>query len=125
MAVTPALDECKAYLDEAGVSYGAAGEDSPDPVETALAAEQLNQLARITLPTVVETVDELETDVATYTPDILEALYARVARRVILRGLPLGVSPTATDSAIAVTRVGGLDVEIARLEAPYRRVVFG
>lgn len=123
MATTPDLDECKAYLDDAGVSYAAPVEGSTDPVETALDAEAANQLARITLPTVLE--GDPAVYVATYTPDLLEALYARVARRLVLRGLPLGVSPTATDSAIAVTRVGGLDAEVGRLEAPYRRVVFG
>ena len=121
MATVPDLDDCKAYLDDAGVSYAAAAEGRPDPVETALNAEVLNQLGRVTLPTVLE----VDVEVPTYTADLLEALYARVARRLILRGLPLGVSPTATDSAIAVTRVGGLDAEIARLEAGKRKVVLG
>lgn len=123
MATVPALADCKAYLDAAGVSYDAPVEGGTDPVETALNAEVLNQLARVTLPTVLE--GDPAAEVPTYTDDLLEAVYARVARRLVLRGLPLGVSPTATDSAIAVTRVGGLDAEVGRLEAPYRRVVFG
>lgn len=122
MAAVPDLADVKAYLDAAGVSYDAPV-DGVDPVETALNAEVLNQLGRITLPTVLEGDPALE--VATYTDDLLEALYARVARRLVLRGLPLGVSPTATDSAIAVTRVGGLDAEVGRLEAPHRKVVLG
>jgi hypothetical protein len=123
VATVPDLDECKAYLDDAGVSYSTPAVGMPDPVDTALNAEVLNQLARVTLPTVLE--GDPAVEVPTYTADLLEAVYARVARRLVLRGLPLGVSPTATDSAIAVTRVGGLDAEVGRLEAPYRRVVLG
>lgn len=123
MATVPDLDDLKAYLDAAGVSYDPPVEGGTDPVESALNAEVLNQLGRVTLPTVLE--GDPAVEVPTYTDDLLEALHARVARRLVLRGLPLGVSPTATDSAIAVTRVGGLDAEVGRLEAPHRKVVLG
>lgn len=60
-----------------------------------------------------------------YPAPLAEALGRRVAHNLALRALPLGVSANITDSAVATTRVGGLDAEVARLEAPYRKVVFG
>lgn len=60
-----------------------------------------------------------------YPAPLVEALGRRVAHNLALRGLPLGVSANITDSAVATTRVGGLDAEVARLEAPYRKVLFG
>ena len=48
-----------------------------------------------------------------------------MAHNLALRALPLGVQASISDMAVATTRVGGLDAEVARLEAPYRKVVFG
>lgn len=66
---------------------------------------------------------------ATLTPpwesDLAEALNRRVAHNLALRGLPLGVQASITDTAVATNRVGGTDAEVKRLEAPYRRLVVG
>lgn len=53
--------------------------------------------------------------------DLFEALLRRVARNLAMRNLPLGVQ---SNEAGAI-RLGSVDPEIARLEAPYRRVVIG
>jgi hypothetical protein len=89
----------------------------------ALEAECVSQAARCRIPTVTDPVTLVVT--LDYPADLVEALYRRVAHNLALRGLPLGVSPTITDGAVAATRVGGLDAEVGRLEAPYRKVVFG
>lgn len=57
----------------------------------------------------------------TWPADVKEALSARVARRLELRQLPLGVQATATELGTSTVRVGGYDAEVARLERPYRR----
>lgn len=54
--------------------------------------------------------------------DCKEALGNRVARRLQLRTLPLGLQPTMTeDGGTANVPVGGYDREISRLERPYKK----
>lgn len=60
-------------------------------------------------------------DVGTWPADVKEALFARIARRLELRRLPLGVQPTMTEAGPSTIQVGGYDREISRLERPYRR----
>lgn len=57
----------------------------------------------------------------TWPADVKEALGARVARRLELRRLPLGVQPAMTEAGPSTIQVGGYDREISRLERPYRR----
>lgn len=56
--------------------------------------------------------------------DLSEALCRRVHRNLVVRGLPLGLQTSLSDSAVAVTRIGS-DGEIRRLEAPYRKLPLG
>lgn len=61
-------------------------------------------------------------DAGEWPADCKEALGNRVARRLQLRTLPLGLQPTMTeDGGTANVPVGGYDREIARLERPYRK----
>lgn len=60
-------------------------------------------------------------DVGTWPADVKEALFARIARRLELRRLPLGVQPAMTEAGPSAIQVGGYDREISRLERPYRR----
>jgi hypothetical protein len=117
MANVPTVTGCTAYLTAAGMSADV------DEVTAALATEIATQARRCRVPQVLD-VDGV-TLVADYPADLEEAVYRRVAHNLALRGLPLGVSPTITDGAIAATRVGGLDAEVGRLEAGFRKVVFG
>lgn len=111
--MTPDVAGCVAYLAAAGMTA------DEEEVTTALATETSNQSRRCRIP--------LDVDLVTpdYPPDLVEAVYRRVAHNLALRGLPLGVSPTISEGAVATPRVGGLDAEVARLEGPYRRVVMG
>ena len=60
-------------------------------------------------------------DDAVWPDDLREALCRRVAHNLAMRGLPLGLQESITDAGAAVTRVGGQDAEVRRLEAPYRK----
>jgi hypothetical protein len=60
-----------------------------------------------------------------YPEDLTEALYRRVAHNLSMRALPLGIQANISEMAVSTTRVGGLDAEVARLEAPYRKRVVG
>ena len=60
---------------------------------------------------------------AELTPDLVQAIYRRVAREVAARGVPLGI--LGADSEYGPTRLSQFDAEIARLEGPSRKIVFG
>lgn len=92
---------------------------TPDAIAAAYAAERAAQAAACRLPVDVDGVPQ------PYPDDLAEALCRRVAHNLALRALPLGVAANFADSAVATNRVGGLDAEVARLEGPYRRVLFG
>lgn len=115
---SPDLTGAKAYLE-----IDAADTSRDAEIESALATETASQLARVKLP-VIDNTDPLN-PVRGYVDDLIEAVYRRVAHNLALRALPLGVQASMTDTAIAQTRVGGTDAEVARLEAPYRRRTVG
>lgn len=76
-------------------------------VGPALLAEQDDQAARcVTTP---------------YNDALRAALVRRVSRHLEMQNIPLGVQA----QEFGALYVGGNDREIARLEAPYRRVVVG
>ena len=110
---TPDETGCAAYLSAAGITA------DPGDVTSALATEIRNQSTRCRIPVADDGVTP------DYPDDLVEAVYRRVAHNLALRGLPLGIAANITDGAVATSRVGGLDAEVGRLEAPYRRVVFG
>jgi hypothetical protein len=86
-----------------------------EEIESALAAEKAAQKRRCRVPA----------DDAEWPADLVEALCRRVHRNLAMRGLPLGlVVDAADDGQSATTRVGS-DIEVRRLEAPWRRVVMG
>lgn len=102
----PTVAEVMTYL---GPDSGATEAD----VETAYAAELQQQRSRLRAKFVGAS--------GTWPADVKEALANRVARRLELRRLPLGVQPAMTEAGPSVIKVGGYDAEIARLESPYRR----
>jgi len=81
----------------------------------ALAAEKQAQAKRCRTPP----------DDSVWPADLVEALMRRVAANLANRSLPLGVSTVLSDMNAATTRVGGLDREVRRLEAPYRKAAIG
>ena len=94
---------------------------TPDQIAGALAAETTAQAARCRiLPVDVE-----GEAVQPYLSDLAEALKRRVAHNLALRALPLGVKASIADAAVATDKVGGLDAEVRRFEAPYRKLVMG
>lgn len=113
---TPTLEACTAYLGD-DVSW------TPEEIEDAYDAEVRSQRNRCKIPRVEVDVDH--PDGRDYPDDLVDALYRRVAHNLALRALPLGVQANATDAAVAVTQVGGLDAEVRRLEAPYRKRALG
>lgn len=88
---------------------------SDDDLTGALIAEKAAQARRCRVPQ----------DDAVWPADLAEALYRRIAANLANRALPLGVSTTLSDMNAATTRVGGLDREVRRLEAPWRKVSVG
>jgi hypothetical protein len=56
-----------------------------------------------------------------YPPEMVQALYRRVARECAARGLPLGLTDVVGEYGPA--RIPTFDAEISRLEAPRRNVV--
>lgn len=88
---------------------------SDDDLTVALAAEKEAQARRCRVPS----------DDAVWPADLVEALCRRVAANLANRALPLGVSTVLSDMNAATARVGGLDREVRRLEAPYRKVFAG
>lgn len=82
-------------------------------VTSAYEAEIAQQRSRLRTKFVGET--------GTWPADVVEALCARVARRLELRRLPLGVQPAMTEAGPSAIPVGGYDREISRLELPYKR----
>jgi hypothetical protein len=57
---------------------------------------------------------------AEYPAALAQALYRRVARELAAKGLPLGM--LADPEYGGAVRLPGMDVEVNRLEAPYRIV---
>ena len=93
---------------------GGNGEWTEDEVTSALAAETAAQASSCRVPA----------PDGDWPADLAEALCRRVIRNLVMRALPLGLSTSMTDATIATTRIGS-DVEVRRLEAPWRRLVVG
>lgn len=104
----PTLPQVKLYLDT--VSLGVAA-PSDAAIAEALAAETAAQAN-------VCRVD------AAYPADLAEALKRRVARNLVMRGIPTGLQTSATEAGSMTVRIGW-DAEIKRFEAPYRKRVVG
>jgi hypothetical protein len=113
---TPTLEGCKTYLESSGVDTTALASD----ISECYATETAAQLARCKVPD-----DGATPPVLVYSDDLVSALYRRVAHALALRPLPLGVQAVLAEGAVATTRVGGLDAEVARLEGPYRKRTVG
>lgn len=102
--------------DEARTNYlGPDSEHHKADVDSAFAAERAAQAHRCRVPD----------DDADWPADLIEALYRRVATNLANRGLPLAIQTSYSDVGGGFARVGGLDPEVRRLEAPYRKVVIG
>jgi len=102
----PRPDEVLEYVTGAGSTAATAAE-----VGTALEAETAAQARACRVPA----------PDAYWPADLAEALCRRVARNLAMRNLPLAVQM----SEMGGTRIGSIDPEVRRLEAPYRKVVLG
>jgi hypothetical protein len=103
----PDLTVVKTYI-------GNEGAWTDEEIGAALLAEKAAQAARCRVPL----------DADPWPEDLAEALKRRVHRNLVMRALPLGLSTTMSEATVSVTKVG-FDVEITRLEAPFRRLVVG
>lgn len=103
----PTVDDITEYL----------GEDSwtPEQVDSAFLAEKAAQAKRCRVPA----------DDADWDEDLVEALCRRVAVLLAKRNLPLGVSASIDTATGFGQRFTSQDPDVARLEAPYRKVVVG
>lgn len=110
MPIPPNLAAVKVYLGDNGPSY------SDDVIQEALTAETAAQADVCRIPG--EAGDA-------YPAALDEALCRRVAHNLAVRAVPLGVEARITDVGAAVTRVGGPDAEVRRLEGPYRKLLLG
>lgn len=104
----PTAEDVATYLGT-DVTYEA------EEIESALAAEQAAQKRRCRVPA----------DDADWPADLAEALCRRVHRNLSMRGLPLGLVVNAADDAESATTRVGADIEVRRLEAPWRRLPVG
>lgn len=100
----PTATDVSVYLLDAGLPVPEAA-----ALAAVIAAETAAQASAVRVPE------------AGYPADLFEALCRRVAHTLATRPLALGVQMELSETAVATTRVGGLDAEVRRLEAPYRR----
>lgn len=107
------LADVKAYLE----SIDAVGSWSDQSITDVLNAEAAAQSNSCRYPVV--------DGVPVYSTDLVEAIKRRVAHNLALRTLPLGLQSSMSETTIATTRVGGLDAEVRRFEAPWRKRVVG
>jgi hypothetical protein len=56
--------------------------------------------------------------------DLTQALKRRVHRNLFMRGLPSGLATAMSEGAVSSVRIG-MDPEIKRLEAPFRKTTVG
>jgi len=106
VGLVPTVAEVRAYLQSTGPTSFVDAD-----LTGALAAELAAQARACRVP-------------AQYPPDLREALYRRVARNLAARSVPVA-SFTAFDGGGTSTRVPMRDAEVARLEAPFRRMAVG
>lgn len=102
----PTVDDVTDYLESAGLPVPAA-----HVLGAAIAAEIAAQNKVVVVPE------------GGHTADLIEALCRRVAHNLAVRPLALGVQVQLSDTNVASNQVGGLDAEVRRLEAPYRKRV--
>lgn len=100
----PTSDDVALYLAEAGATSW-----RDEEIAAVLDAEKASQARACIVPA----------DNAEWPPDLTAALMRRVARALAMRKAPLGIAVNEIDSV----RVPGRDHEVARLEAPHRRLV--
>lgn len=110
MPIPPNLAAVKAYLGDDAPSY----DDSA--IQEALTAETAAQADVCRIPGAVGDA---------YPAALDEALCRRVAHNLAVRAVPLGVEARITDVGAAITRVGGSDAEVRRLEGPYQKLLMG
>lgn len=103
----PDLEDVTTYISSEG-SWTA------DEIGAALLAEKASQATRCRVPA----------DDAVWPEDLAEGLRRRVLRNLVMRALPLGLSTTMSEATVSVTRIG-MDAEITRFEAPYRKMPIG
>lgn len=101
----PTFTEVDDYLGETSVTE--------QELSSALAAEKKAQAKVCRVPA-----DDAEWD-----EDLTEALCRRVARNLALRGIPLAVLQGDAEAGSLIPP--GRDPEVRRLEAPFRKLVFG
>lgn len=105
----PDLTVVKAYL-------GKSTSKDDDTIQSALSAETAAQARACRVPSDPD---------AQWPADLVEALCRRVAVNLANRTLPLGVQQAVSELNASQVRVGGLDREVRRLEAPHRKLVVG
>lgn len=111
----PDVDAVKAYIESVSVP-GSSWTNAV--VGEALAAEADAQARVCRVPV------DTETGPADWPAALAEALKRRTFRNLMLRSLPLGIQQTLTETGAVGLRVG-LDQEIRRYEAPFRKLVKG
>lgn len=114
MPTAPTVDDMLGYLEDAGLPN-----TNTSSIASALVAEIAAQAKVVRFPADPEP----PADPLPYPADLAEALFRRVAHNLAVRPLALGVQVELSESAVASTRVGGVDAEVRRLEAPYRKRV--
>lgn len=101
----PTTEDVQTYLGD--TSYNA------EEITAVLAAEKAAQAARCRVPA----------DDADWSADLTEALLRRCARNLALRSTP--VSQVEGDAEVGGFKPRIVDNEVRRLEAPWRKLVFG
>ncbi len=93
-----------------------------ETVTAAFTTEVSAQRRRCSIP---QDVTDPDAPVDDYPADLIEACYRRVAANLANRALPLGLQSSISEVGVGFIRTGGGDREVARLEAPFRRLVVG
>lgn len=88
---------------------------SDEMLEMEIAAEFEDQKMKCNVPL----------DESNYPAALYKAHLRRIKRAIALNNQPLGVITGLADGAVGTSRVSGLDREIDRLEAKYRKLVNG
>jgi hypothetical protein len=106
-ASPPPLDDVRAWIKVPATIL------TDEQLQQVIAAEALIQARLCRVPQ----------DPEALPPDLVQAIYRRVAREVAARGVPLGM--LGADAEYGTARLGRFDAEIQRLEGPSRKVVAG
>lgn len=106
----PDVAAIRSHLDGAGVTTSWSDEVIAQTILTERAAQA--RICRVPF------------DDGPWPADLADALRRRIARNLCSRTLPLGFQATPTDGGVTALRLGW-DIEIKRLESPFRRMVMG